>query len=454
MQHLSFGVNLVGTFQSEKGIGVGVRALASAMESVKIPISLVNYHDPHSINGDKTFTHFTDRNPYLVNLLHLNPEVIPSFASQRGKEFFKNRYNIAFWNWELEQCPEEWSIISGYFHEIWVPSAYTQKSIEKISKVPVRRIPYPVVVPDSVPQGISRQTFSIPEEKMVFLFAFDFQSCRQRKNPEAVIQAFKRAFRSDEPVLLILKTIHHEKDPEGVRLLRSLAEGADNIRFIDTCLSRSEMYALTKLCDVFVSLHRSEGFGLNIFEAMAMQKPLVATGYSSNMDYMDEANSFPVDFTLETLQKDYGPYRKGSFWAEPSISDAAQKLRFLYEHPEERKKKAQLAAATLSEHLQPEKVGRQISNALDCMIKNAKPTSYFPSKLLSFTDLRSHADISHFPMKSTQKEEGALSLFLKKALRWFLRPSLDKQTELNLLLMERMEEMQDKIDALEKTIKG
>lgn len=451
MQQQNFGVNLIGTFQSEKGIGTGVRALASGIQAAKIPLACINYHDPSSLNRDKTFSDFSDENPYLVNLVHLNPDVIPSFAERQGEGFFKNHYNIAFWNWELELFPEKWKNVSRYFHEIWAPSGYTQKAIEKLSIVPVRKIPYPIAVPHSLPEGVSRSTFSLPENALIFLFAFDFQSYRQRKNPEAVIEAFKQAFDGDDRALLLVKTIHQDKDPEGSLYLRSLAQGRGDILFLDLCLSRSEMYALTQLCDVFVSLHRCEGFGLNIFEAMAMQKPVIATGYSSNMDYMDESNSFPVEFTLKLLDRDYGPYPRGAFWADPSIGDAAKKMRLVFDHSEMAVQRAQRAAETITEHLHPERIGRMISNALEEMIRKKEPATYFPTKTLSFsTDLKSHADISHFSMKASQKGDNLFSLFVKKALRKLLRPSLDKQTELNWLLLQRIEEMQAKIDALEK----
>lgn len=447
---LPLGVNLIGPFQSEKGIGSGVRLLLSAIKSIPLPTRLLNFVDTGSVNNDHSQVRFDQNNEFLINLVHLGFDSIPSFTEYQGGHFFNGRYNIAFWNWELSTFPETWASNGDHFHEIWVPSTYTQKSIMNTTHKKVRCIPYPISVPKELPSGIDRSYFQLPLDATIFLFAFDFSSYSARKNPEAVLKAFLKAFTGNENVLLLIKTVHGNKDPLGMKSLLKLCKENPRIRILDQVLNRSEMYALTKLCDVFVSLHRCEGFGLNIFEAMAMEKPVIVTGYSANMDYTDDSNSFLVDYQLVPIDQDYGPYKKGELWADPSIEHAAMQMRYVYENPEHAKEVGLRAARCIEKRLSVESTGKLVNASIRDMVLNEKIASWWPINVRN--DSKWLADIAHFPLHSHRKFLGKMIVMLKRVFRRILRPSLERQSELNHQLFEEIASLKKQIDSLEREV--
>src|SRR5262249_27272136 len=146
--------------------------------------------------------------------------------------------------------------------------------------------------------------------------------------------AFRRAFRRSEPVRLVLKCVNAESDPSGFAALRAAAAGA-SIAIVDGYAATDSLHNLMAACDAYVSLHRSEGIGITIAEAMALGKPAIATGWSGNTDFMDVSNGFPVSYRLVELDQTVGPYPAGEVWAEPSVEHAAELMRFVVDHPDE-----------------------------------------------------------------------------------------------------------------------
>ena len=248
------------------------------MEAAGVPHVLnladthVHRHEDHLIDG------FSEERIHRVNLVHVNADESHKFARRKGAGYFQERYNISYWFWELSQFPSKWRSSFDYYQEIWVASAFCQESIAHISPVPVVKITFPVLI-DSVPALPDRSAFGLAEDKFLFGFVFDYLSLAERKNPMGLIKAFRQAFEDREDALLVIKTINAEHTPEKVALLRDLARGC-NIRFIDGHISRQEMTGLIASFDSFVSLHRSEGFGIGMAQAMYLGKPVIATGYS------------------------------------------------------------------------------------------------------------------------------------------------------------------------------
>jgi glycosyltransferase involved in cell wall biosynthesis len=168
----------------------------------------------------------------------------------------------------------------------------------------------------------------------VFLSVFDFHSYLSRKNPWAVIRSFRQAFaRGDEPVTLIMKSINGHQAPQLMATLAEAAQADPRIRFMDAFMPHRELMALMNQCDVLVSLHRSEGFGQGLAEAMLLGKPVVATAYSGNLDFMTEDNSVLVSARLVPLGADDYPYGQGQFWAEPNEHEAAVAMATLASNP-------------------------------------------------------------------------------------------------------------------------
>jgi GT2 family glycosyltransferase/glycosyltransferase involved in cell wall biosynthesis len=358
----SFGVNVAGYIASEKGVGEGVRSDVRMMQAAGIPYVLNNFADPGSSNQDLTFEHFSFGNPYPINLMHINADAMPEFARQKGNAYFANHYNIGYWAWELSEFPKEWHASFQYLDEIWVPSNFTLESVSRAAPVPVVRVPH--CLTEELPTlAVDRSHFGLPPDPFIFLFIFDFHSYMERKNPAAVIDAFKKAFHKDDDVLLVFKCSRPEFNPAGFRAIKERAAGVP-FQVIDQVLGREEINTLIRLSDCYVSLHRSEGFGLTIAEAMSLEKPVIATAYSGNMDFMTPGNSLPVKYRLVEVEQDHGPYKKGNLWAQPDIDHAAEQMGFVYENRDAARELGRRARQDVLRHLSPRVVGELVKERL------------------------------------------------------------------------------------------
>lgn len=204
-----------------------------------------------------------------------------------------------------------------------------------MSPIPVVRIPYSI---DPNLNGSDDWTFAhlgLHPQTFVFLFYFDFHSYMERKNPIGLIQAFRKAFSTKEDVVLVIKCSHSKGAESSLASLEGACQQAANIKIYDAVLPRETLNSLLSRCDAYVSLHRSEGFGLTLTEAMNFGKPVISTGYSSNLDFMNLSNSFLVKYSLVEVEKDQGPYKKGCVWAEPDIDHAAELMRYVYGNRDE-----------------------------------------------------------------------------------------------------------------------
>jgi glycosyltransferase involved in cell wall biosynthesis len=358
---LPLGVNVSGTFNSEKGTGEAVRSNIRSLAAAGVPFALNYVPDDSSSNRVESAGHaFQNDNPYAVNLIHLNPDCVLDFIDERGEAWFKSRYNIGYWVWELADFPDKWANIFRFFDEIWVPSDFVLDAISRVSPIPVVKIPHSVRDPEK-PEMVDRARFGIEPSSFCFFFMFDFHSFIERKNPFGLIEAFRRAFGSRKDVQLLLKC--SRSTPAELAQLQAHARGA-NVRLFDQVVNRSGLNAMMVACDCYVSLHRSEGFGLTLAEAMNLGKPVIATGYSGNMEFMTAANSFPVKYGLVTLTEDHGDYAKGSHWAEPDLDHAAELMRQIYSDRELRTQIAVRGQGEVREKLGAKAIGRLMSGRL------------------------------------------------------------------------------------------
>ncbi len=325
-----FGVNVLGYFHSEKGVGEAARADIRSLEAAGIPHVLNNFADQSASNVEKVGVCLAEENPYKINLFHVNADQVPVLFQQK-KENFAQRYNIGYWNWELSDFPLEWQPHFRHFNEIWVPTAFVKDAVARVSPIPVFSVPYALNPEPAIGRGWTRARFGLSPESFVFLFFFDFYSVMERKNPLGLVRAFREAFGDRADVVLFIKCSHSECAPEETERLRQACQGS-NLKVQDAVWPREAINALLATCDCYVSLHRSEGFGLTLAEAMYLGKPVIATAYSGNMDFMREDNSFLVRYKSVKLEKDYGPYKKGCVWAEPDLEQAAELMRHVYEH--------------------------------------------------------------------------------------------------------------------------
>jgi glycosyltransferase involved in cell wall biosynthesis len=342
------GANLVGFFHAEFGQGEVARRLATAFRHAGLPFAAIplrkipHRYIPH--RQDHPFPIEQSDPVYDVNVVCLNAEHFPSYAETIGREVLAGRYTVGIWFWETDRFPEELLPALDYVDEIWVASGFVADAVSAETSKPVVTFPLPVLVPEISP--ISPETFGMGEEEF-FLFAFDFLSTVERKNPAGVIEAFRGAVGPDDRAQLLIKTINGDKRPEELRELQALADSHDAIVIHDGYLPPDEVAGLTAAARGYISLHRSEGFGLTIAEAMALGKPAIATAYSGNLQFMDEENSWLVPYRLTTVPEGVGPYPAGASWADPDAYAAGRMIRALLDAPEETRRKAELGRSTV-----------------------------------------------------------------------------------------------------------
>ena len=370
-----FGINVAGHITGDFGLAEAVRANIRAIKAADIPLALNNLDLVNGQHPDTTYTDFSEDHPYPINLVHTNPNwVYEGIYNRRFNNFsldyFKDRYNIGFWAWELMTFPVEWEFAFQLFDEIWTPSKYAAESIARVSPIPVITIPHSIQLGKSY---LDRENLKLAKDKFIFLLMFDFGSSFPRKNPLAAVQAFQKVFSPfDSDVLLVIKFSNAHYYPAYREQLLHLVQDWSCIHLIEGHLPKEKIHALLYNCDCYVSLHRAEGFGLGMAEAMFYGKPVIATAYSSNMDFMNVGNSFLVQYDLVTTTEDYGPYPKGSIWAEADIDHAAFVMQYVYDNYTEAQKLGAIAAADLSSLLSPEAVGIKIKSRLQYITRKMK----------------------------------------------------------------------------------
>ena len=358
-----FGVNLAGYLTSEKGVGEAGRAAARALKASSVPYVLNNVADSGSANLDENSYSFTDDNPYCINLVHVNADQVPIFAAAKGDAYFRGHYNIGCWFWELSQFPPHLYSSFERFDEMWAASSFIHESLARVSPVPVVRMPLALPPEPQIDRNLNRSDFGLSPDVFIFFFTFDFASVLERKNPVGLINAFKMAFGDRNDSLLLLKVVHSEQHPSELDRLKT-ACSTSNIRILDRLLSRPQMNTLLSISDCFVSLHRSEGFGIPIAEAMLLEKPVIVTSYSANMDFTTPANSFLVRHKLIEIDQDYGPYRKGWLWADPDLHHAAQLMRYAYENRDICIETGRRARMDILQSFHPAVAGKQMEDRL------------------------------------------------------------------------------------------
>ncbi|MSR68021.1 glycosyltransferase [Candidatus Peribacteria bacterium] len=353
--HKPFGINMLGYFTAGSGLGQAVRLHALAAEAAHVPLAIHNIlaaglpQIPFD-RGDG----FSSQCPYGTTILHVNADQVASCVRSIPFSAMQSEKLIGYWAWELSEFPRELSVAAKQFDEIWTPTTFSANAIQSQVSCPVYVVPHPIVVGDTSTHA--REDFGIRSDHFVFLFTFDCLSVVERKNPFAVIDAFARAFRNNEHVELVLKFSNGDRDP----LLRSrLIERAagQNILLLDIFLSTEATHDLLRCCDAYVSLHRTEGFGLAMAEAMFLGKPVIATNYSGNTDFMTRENSILIDYSLLPLDRDYGPYRKGNVWADPDLDQAVAAMRRLWEDRCCARDLGMRAAFDIRQSLSPSRIG-------------------------------------------------------------------------------------------------
>lgn len=324
------GVNLYGHFCYPSGLGEAAWQIRRGLEAAGVSIAprdmpAAIQHDLHDRNGMRG----PEIHPLSIHVLppeHQFHEIFQRSMSHPRPDARR----AAVWYWELEKTPALWAQRARSYDEIWAPTRFIRDSFAQVMPVPVRAVA-PGVSLGPVAQR-DRAHFGLPQSAFVVLFAFDMCSVMERKNPLGLVRAFRQAFRAGDDALLVIKVTRGAFDPDGLALLKA-EEAQGRVLLIDRVMSRADAMALIHCCDTYASLHRSEGFGLTLAEAMLLGKPVVGTHYSGNLDFMTPEVSRLVACKKVIIGQNLPQYPQGSAWAQPDEEHAASLLRGLYEHP-------------------------------------------------------------------------------------------------------------------------
>jgi glycosyltransferase involved in cell wall biosynthesis len=319
-------LTVAGYFAATTGLGEGARRMLEAMHAQGLSPIAADLTSAHR-QGPPGQPFTIPPGPGTI-ILHVNGPMLPWALWEIGRDATRDKRVIAYWAWELPRLPPDWERGLRACHRIWAPSHFCADAFGRPDGPPVTVVPHPVPAP--MPSALHRSDFGLPQDAFIGLVIFDAASSLSRKNPLGAIAAHQLAFGTDPSKLLVLKT--HNVDRAGNAWLEVAAAAAEagNVRILAEDLPKADLAALMLMSDVFISLHRAEGFGLSIAEAMALGKPVIATGWSGNMDFLRGPGVFAIPCHPTPAFDPQSTYDfPEMLWAEPDITAAATELRHL-----------------------------------------------------------------------------------------------------------------------------
>jgi glycosyltransferase involved in cell wall biosynthesis len=342
--------NVVGLLSSASGIGKSGRLCIEKLGRAGYGVSACDVARLFACDDDVAYPHGDGHSCDLgaFGIYHLNPPMLLAGVLRSGLSRYYRSYNVGYWAWELERLPAEWIACIRFMHAIMVPSRFCQSVVARYTDKPVLVVPHPVelIGPESMAGHVANDVFRVVN-------IFRFGSSFTRKNPLSLIEAFVRAFADDAAARLVLKTSDGMRYPTELARLRAAIGDRRNIELIDEVWPEDQVARLLRSAGVYASLHRSEGFGLPLAEAMMAGIPVVATDWSGNTDFCHADNSFPVDYRLVPFGDNHGDYDgvKDARWAEPSAPHAAAQLRRVRDEPSAARHMAEHARRALRRHI-------------------------------------------------------------------------------------------------------
>jgi SAM-dependent methyltransferase/glycosyltransferase involved in cell wall biosynthesis len=430
-----WGVNVVGYFRSELGVGEAARQTVSALDAVSVPVLPLHGATVPLNRQGHAFRHLDFRDArYPINLICMNADALPEFAQQAGDWFFADRYSIGLWFWEVTTAPaDRWDQAFEILDEVWVPTRHVAEAVAPISPIPVVQVTLPVELPATSP--VDREALGIPDGFM-FLFSFDYLSVFKRKNPLALIEAYRQAFPNPAGSVLTIKCINHDHDRDSHARLLEATAGRPDIQVIDRYLDPQLKNALTATCDCYASLHRSEGFGLTMAEAMYLGKPVIATGYSGNLDFMTAENSYLVDHELVPIGDDAAPYPADGVWAQPDIHHAARLMRGVFDDQAEARARGIRAAAAIRQTHSAPVAGARMGQRLDAVRNSAKPVARSTALAPGLRPL-----VASGPVAPRRSPAGPIGPALRRVILRLTKPLSAYQKTINEQVLQSLESL-------------
>lgn len=445
----ALGVNVIGYLDDALGVAEAARLYVETLRAAGIAVTTTAVHPDRDQTGRDLFTR-AGRRPYphlraaaepSFNLLCLQGERLEAFINAGGHEMLGHRSTIGQWAWETDVLPDSW--LSGFDHldEIWVNSTFVASCLCRLSPVPVVVVPQGLTVIDPA----SPDPGESGEAPFTFLFMMDFFSTLRRKNPAGLIEAFCRAFSPGEGPRLVLKTINAEHQKQAAGELRRKIAGRRDIELVDGYLDPPAKVALIAGADCYVSLHRSEGFGLTLAESMALETPVIATGYSGNLDFMTPYNSYLVDWQPTEVGPGCEIYPADGHWADPDLDDAAALMRRVWKRPEEAAAKAQRAKADIARLYAPQTVGAIARERLE-VLSERMPGARRRRAVTRFQEIEQELSFD-LRLGAPPGPRGLGGLLRRLVLRLML-PFTYHERKLDRAMLSALRELQAELDRL------
>lgn len=333
---------LIGLFGSPLGHGAAAHLCAMELRAAGIDVAEVDVSAavgaPVESIGETTTADAKPNDGAAI--LMMNPDTSVHALSRGAADLVRGRRVIGYWVWELETPPPHWRVGRGLVHEIWTPSTFSAAAARAAFDVPVTVIPHPSALlppPQMTParRAAGRLRIGASTDEFVVFQSFSLASSLERKNPLGAIAAFRAAFNGDPSARLVIRMSQADRYPQAAQRLRAAAyDAGPTVMLIDEPAGLDELHALYAACDAYISLHRSEGFGLNLAEAMLAERAVIATAWSGNLDFMDAASAALIPAKLIPVRDPQRVYTvAGARWAEPDHDAAVAALRTLRDDP-------------------------------------------------------------------------------------------------------------------------
>jgi glycosyltransferase involved in cell wall biosynthesis/SAM-dependent methyltransferase len=446
------GVNVVGYISDERGVGEVARQILGALDSRGIGAAPIDTPaEPAEISKVLKGIHDADH-PYDVNLICVNADMLPAVAAALGPRFFHGHRTAGVWFWEVGEFPRQWLGSFEHLDEVWVATEFIADALRPVSPIPVKTLRVPVT--PLPPADMTRAELGMPDEDtFTFLFVFDYRSVFRRKNPLGLVEAFKRAFEPGEGPALVIKSIFSEQFPERRDELVAAVADRPEIHLLEENVSAAAKNAMVANCDCYISLHRSEGLGLTMAEAMYFGKPVIATAYSGNLDFMTPDNSFLVSAPPAKIGPGAAPYDPEAWWADPDLDFAATTMRDVVNDPVVREERARRGASDIRLTHSPEaaadwletRIAETRAKGVTEHLRRPGPATSNPA---SRQDLEHLLSLGGLPPVG---EGGQVRGQAKRAYNRAIRPYAAYQHQVNGAVGRALDEIRDEIEDLRQT---
>jgi len=353
-------VLFIGYLEAGLGLGESLRGLVRSITATGLPFALYPFRvgvETRLIGGFME-DRYDLKHRHEVNVIEVPADQLPGLFREIGRWKMGHSYNILRTYWELPKAPAEWAPMLKGIDEIWAPNEFVSNAFREIFDGPIKIVPPCVEIETET--AFDRKQLGMDPDKFYFMFSFDYFSYPDRKNPLGVVRAFQAAFptRGEGVGLVIKSTSATDQYLEIKSAILEAARDDQRIKVIDRTLPRDEMLSLIRQSDCYISLHRSEGFGLGMAEAMAFGKPVIGTDYSGSREFLSDRTGFPVSFTLRPVQPDEYVFAEGQSWAEPDDASALKAMQRVFYDEQERQIRAAAGKAFVETHYGRENIGR------------------------------------------------------------------------------------------------